>query len=151
MTLSLREISDRIEINDLLIDYCSAIDAHQWDALDGVFTADASIDYTALGGIKGNFAQIKEYLARVLPFFPATQHLIANSRLWVDGDTARGRTMCHNPMVMPLKAGGSQVAFYGLWYVDQFVRTASGWRISERVEELGYVFNVPPEFQNFTS
>ncbi len=151
MTLSLQEMSDRIEINDLLIDYCSAIDAHQWDALDGVFTADASIDYTALGGIKGNFAQIKEYLARVLPFFPATQHLIANSRLWVDGDTARGRTMCHNPMVMPLKAGGSQVAFYGLWYVDQFVRTASGWRISERVEELGYLFNVPPEFQNFAS
>ena len=32
--------------------------------------------------------------------------------------------MCHNPMVMPLKADGSQVAFYGLWYVDQFVRTA---------------------------
>ncbi len=151
MTISIQEISDRIEINNLLIDYCSAIDSHDWNALDGIFLPEAFIDYTALGGIKGDFAAIKEYLSRVLPFFPSTQHLIANSRLWIDGDTARGRTMCHNPMEMPLKAGGSQVAFYGLWYVDELVRTANGWRISKRVEEPGYIYNVPAEFQSFDS
>jgi len=150
MTMSTQEISDRLEINNLLIDYCSAIDSHDWAALDAVFTPDAHIDYTALGGIKGNLVEIKAYLAKVLPFFPSTQHLIANSRLWLDGDTARARTMCHNPMEMPLKAGGTQVAFYGLWYVDKLVRTPQGWRIRERVEERGYAFNVPTEFLPFS-
>jgi hypothetical protein len=149
MPMTIQEISDRLEINNLLIDYCTAIDSHDFAALDRVFTDDAFIDYTALGGIKGNLTEIKEYLARVLPHFPATQHLIANSRVWLEGDSARARTMCHNPMEMPLEAGGTQVAFYGLWYVDRLVRTADGWRIRERVEERGYAFNVPAEFRAF--
>ena len=151
MSMSIQEISDRLEINNLLIDYCTAIDSHDWAALDQVFTPDARIDYTELGGIKGNLPEIKAYLAKVLPFFPATQHLIANSRVWLDGDSARARTMCHNPMEMPLRDGGTQMAFYGLWYVDQLVRTTAGWRIRERVEERGYAFNVPAEFRPFAA
>ena len=85
----------------------------------------------------------------MLPFFPASQHLIANSRVWLDGDSARARTMCHNPMVVPLPDDSTQVAFYGLWYVDRLVRTPQGWRIRERVEERGYDFNVPKEFKAF--
>lgn len=151
MPMSLQEISDRMEINNLLIDYCNAIDSGDFDALDGVFTPDALIDYSALGGPKGPFPEIKAYLSRVLPAFPARQHMIANSRIWLDGDTGRGRTMCHNPMEMPLVGGGTQVAFYGLWYLDRLVRTPSGWRIRERVEEKGYVFNVPADFRAFDS
>jgi hypothetical protein len=30
-----------------------------------------------------------------------------------------------------------------LWYIDKFVRTPKGWRISERVEEGCYAHNVP--------
>jgi hypothetical protein len=29
----------------------------------------------------------------------------------------------------------------GLWYLDRLVRTAAGWRFSERVEELSYFHN----------
>ncbi|HND14038.1 MAG TPA: nuclear transport factor 2 family protein [Pseudomonadales bacterium] len=146
MTMDIREISDRLEINNLLIDYCSAVDAKDFDQFDHLFTADALIVYTALGGARGSVAEIKDYLKRVMPYFPATQHMIANSRVWVDGDTAHARTMCHNPMEIPLPAGGTQIAFYGLWYVDRLVRTAQGWRIAERVEERGYAYNVPAHF-----
>ncbi len=147
MALSVQEISDRIEINDLLIDYCSAVDSKDIEAFDRIFTADALIDYTELGGIRGNLGEIKDYLKKVLPFFKAAQHMIANSRVWLDGDTARARTMLHNPMEIPLKDGTHQVAFYGLWYNDRLVRTADGWRICERIEEYGYDFNVPHEFK----
>ena len=151
MTMTLQEIADRMEINNLLIDYCTAVDARDFDAFDAIFTSDAFIDYTALGGPSGTRAEIKEYLGRVMPNFPASQHLIANSRVWIDGDTARARTMCHNPMVVPLPDEGTQVAFYGLWYVDQLLRTAEGWRIRERVEERSYDFNVPTRFKSFSS
>jgi hypothetical protein len=34
--------------------------------------------------------------------------------------------------------------FVGVWYHDKLVRTAAGWRIKERVEELCYFHNEPP-------
>jgi SnoaL-like domain len=42
--LSLEEISDRLEIQQLLVDYSSAIDQRRFDDLDRVFTPDAYID-----------------------------------------------------------------------------------------------------------
>ncbi len=53
MTMSLQEISDRLEIQELLVDYTQAIDRRQWDGLDDVFTADAFIDYSETGGSVG--------------------------------------------------------------------------------------------------
>jgi hypothetical protein len=42
--LSLAEISDRLEIQQLLVDYSTAIDKRRFDDLDKVFTPDAYID-----------------------------------------------------------------------------------------------------------
>ena len=50
--LSQAEISDRLEIQQLLVDYSTAIDLRRFDDLDAVFTPDAYIDYTALGASK---------------------------------------------------------------------------------------------------
>ncbi len=135
MTLSLQEVSDRLEIQDLLVDYSHAIDTRDWDALDDVFTPDAFIDYSAFGGSTGDLATTKEFLASALAGFPGFQHMVATSKVTVDGDTALGRTICHNPMVM---ADGN-VFWCGLWYVDDFVRTPDGWRIRRRVEEKSYM------------
>ena len=52
-TMTLEEISDRIEINDLLVRYTVAIDEKDWELLDTVYTPDAKVDYTSSGGIKG--------------------------------------------------------------------------------------------------
>ena len=46
MTFSLQDLSDRQEIQELLAAYSYAIDFRDWDALDDVFTEDATIDYT---------------------------------------------------------------------------------------------------------
>src|SRR5215470_11769043 len=125
--LSLQEISDRLEIQQLLIDYSTAIDKRQFDDLDRVFTPDAYIDYRAMGGIDGRFPDVKAWLAQVLPNFPAYAHMLGNFDVRIDGDTASSRTICFNPMV----PGGDQkqVLFCGLWYDDEFVRTPDGWRI----------------------
>jgi len=44
--LDQQEISDRLEIQNLLVSYCDAIDGRNWDVLDNIFTPDAVIDYT---------------------------------------------------------------------------------------------------------
>ena len=140
--LSLAEISDRLEIQQLLTDYSTAIDQRRFDDLDRIFTPDAYIDYRAMGGIDGPYPQVKAWLAEVLPNFPAYYHLIGNFDIRLAGDTATGRTMCFNPMQLSAGSGapgsqgspGSQILFCALWYDDEFVRTAHGWRLTRRVE-----------------
>jgi 3-phenylpropionate/cinnamic acid dioxygenase small subunit len=143
MTMSLQEISDRMEIQDLLVAYSYAIDSRDWDALDDVFTADAHIDYTAFGGSAGNLAETKAFLAEAMPMFRSFQHMVSTSKIDIDGDTAHVKTICHNPMVMNLGDDAVQVFYCGLWYVDEMVRTADGWRIKHRSEEKSYVHNMP--------
>jgi SnoaL-like domain len=141
--MTLGEISDRLEIQQLMVIYSNAIDAGDFDRLDAVFTADAYIDYRAMGGIDGRYPEVKAWLGPALKYFPRYYHLVANTEIVLAGDAATSRTACFNPMEVPLPEGGHQVMFLGLWYLDKLTRTPEGWRISERVEEACYQHNVP--------
>jgi len=139
VTLSLEEVSDRLEIHDLIARYSYALDSRDYDALDDLFTPDAVLDYTATGAIKGSLAEMKEFVANAFTMFDGTQHLTTQTMLTFadDGNTAYGKSTCHNPMVF----GGDlkpKMMIVGLWYVDTFVRTPDGWKFKERVEELLY-------------
>ncbi|QUR66918.1 nuclear transport factor 2 family protein [Mycobacterium spongiae] len=132
--LSLAEISDRLEIQQLLVDYSTAIDSRRFDDLDRVFTPDAYIDYRALGGIDGRYPDVKQWLSQVLPNFPMYAHMLGNFSIRIDGDTASSRVICFNPMVLASESEKEQVLFCALWYDDEFVRTPQGWRMARRVE-----------------
>lgn len=141
--LSLQDLSDRVELEQLSVRYANAIDSGNWDELDQVFAPDAYIDYRKLGGIDGRYPLIKKWLGEVLPKFPNYCHLVGNIAVTVRGDTATGRTLCINPMETKLPSGGSQVMWLGLWYADKYIRTPQGWRFTERVEEGCFQHNVP--------
>ncbi|UXA19751.1 nuclear transport factor 2 family protein [Mycobacterium sp. SMC-4] len=133
--MTLGEISDRLEIQQLLVDYSTAIDQRRFDDLDAVFTSDAYIDYRVSGGIDGRFGEVKAWLKEVLPNFPAYYHMLGNIDVRLNGDQATSRAICFNPMVLGGAAEQPQIYFVGIWYVDEFVRTEQGWRMSRRVEE----------------
>lgn len=140
--MTLQQLSDRLEIQDLLVEYCHCIDSMNWDGLDDVFTADAVIDYSAMGGSSGGLAHTKEFLATAMPNFAGFQHMISTSKIELaaggDPDRATGKTICHNPMIANGPDGQPQVMHCGFWYVDELVRTPRGWRISSRREERSY-------------
>lgn len=136
--LTPQQVSDRFEIQDLIARYTSALDRRAWDDLDPLFSADAYLDYTQTGGIAGTLPEHKAYNAQVLPSFQGTQHLMGLPVIVVSGDTATARTSCFNPMVVD----DQHVFFVGLWYHDELVRTADGWRFARRVEEKSYFHNV---------
>ncbi len=143
--LSMQEISDRFEIQDLLHCYAEIIDSKEFDRLrDEVFCADAFIDYSVFGGSKGNLETTIEFLHNAMKLFPNTQHLNANIQIRLDGDRATGRVMCLNPQEIQLPDRENHIFFCGLWYVDEYRRTEQGWRIAKRVEEKSFVFNSPP-------
>ncbi len=134
--LSLGEISDRLEIQQLLVDYSTAIDQRRFDDLDKVFIPDAYIDYRAMGGIDGKFPKVKAWLAEVLPAFANYAHMLGLPSIHLTGDSATARTFCFNPMVFGAAEPTTKPAtmLLGLWYDDEFIRTTDGWRMSRRAE-----------------
>jgi len=147
--LSLQEISDKLEIQQLMVDYSEALDTLQIDKMDNVFTPDAYIDYRAMGGIDGRYPEIKAWLAEIMPPFPNYYHMLGNPNVTISGDTATSRTICFNPMVIEAAEGQDKtdVFFCGLWYVDKHVRTGLGWRMVERIEESCFLHNAPPHIR----
>ncbi|MEE3849018.1 nuclear transport factor 2 family protein [Gordonia sp. LSe1-13] len=129
--LTIEEISARLEIEQVITDYCTAVDSARFDDLDSVFATDAVIDYTAMGGITGDVGAVKDWLSQVLPAFSAYCHLVGNHDIRVDGDTATTRTLCLNPMQVP----DDSTFLLGLWYADEWRLTDAGWRITRRTLE----------------
>jgi 3-phenylpropionate/cinnamic acid dioxygenase small subunit len=136
--LSSQELSDRFEIQDLIARYSQLLDLQRWDDMDALFTEDCVLDYTGTGAIRGTWPEHKAYDIAVLPSFKGTQHVMGLPTIVVDGDTATARTVCFNPMVV----NDQKVFFCGLWYDDRLVRTQTGWRFAERVEQLSYFHNL---------
>ncbi len=143
--LSIEEISNRLEIQDLLTRYTVAIDTKDWKLLDSCFTPDAQLDYKSSGGISGPYPEVRAWLEKALAPFTVTQHLISNTTLTFDGDTARARTYVINPMGLPKPDGGLQIFTVGGYYNDRLVNTEDGWRIAERYEETAFFDGELPE------
>ena len=136
--MDLPEISDRMEIADVVTRYTRAIDTGDWDRLDTVFTPDAQIDYTESGGIAGGFAEVKPWLAEMLPaFFPKRMHTIGQLDIvFIDDDPDRADVVAYfdNPMPMDDGRGGTKIVELGGLYHHEMVRTPDGWR-SQRLHE----------------
>jgi hypothetical protein len=129
-------VSDRLEIDDLLTRYATAVDSRDWTLLDTVFTDDAHLDYRSAGGIRGPYGEVRDWLASVLPIFTWTQHLVVNRA--VDfrpgGGTATAVSVFHNPNELRVE-GEPWLFTVGGRYLDRLARRAEGWRITTRVEE----------------
>ena len=136
--MDLQEISDRLEIEGVIVRYTRAIDTGDWDALDTVFTPDAEIDYTESGGVADTYGTVKPWLAEVLPaFFPKRMHSLAQVDIRFEGgDEALATAYFHNPMPMDDGAGGTKVVEFGGLYHHTMVRTPDGWRSRRLHEEI---------------
>ena len=133
-----QEVADRVEILDLIARYSTVVDRGAWAEMEALFTPDAVLDFTATGGISGSVADHQEFNAKVLSGFASTQHVMGLPTVVVDGDTATSRSICFNPMVV----NDAHVFFVGLWYDDELVRTADGWRFSSRVQSKSFFHNL---------
>lgn len=136
--MDVQQISDRLEIEEVLIRYTRAIDTGDWDALDTVFTPDAAIDYTQTGGIAGGYPTVKAWLAENLPLFPRRMHTLGQVEIRTapDADEADVAAYFTNPMVLVQPDGSELLWEFGGIYHHRMVRTPEGWRSRELLEEL---------------
>jgi ketosteroid isomerase-like protein len=125
-----QNFADHLEIQQVINLYASAIDKHQWSALDGVFTDDAVANFIGIGVFEGRQA-IADLIASVLTQCSATQHLLGNINIVVSGDTATAT--CYLS-ALHVGLGDYAAETLTVWgeYSDELVRTANGWRIAHR-------------------
>ncbi|HTZ69147.1 MAG TPA: nuclear transport factor 2 family protein [Acetobacteraceae bacterium] len=126
--MSHAEITNIIQLINL---YGLAMDTQRWDLFDRIFTADVEADYgrTAhwhdLATFKADFAAFHAPL-------DATQHVMSNHLVHVDGDTAQAFT--YGSWRLLRKAVDGNPLWDGTgWYDDALVRGAAGWRIRHRI------------------
>ncbi len=135
--MTLGDLSDCRAIEAVYVRYCEIVDAKQFDAMDEVFAADATGDYTqALGPgvISPDRASLIASMHCNLgtgSLCGATHHNVGNFRITLAGDTAQARVNYH---AVHQGAGRLQGALYTMWghYDDDLVRTPAGWRVAAR-------------------
>ena len=126
--MDLQELSDRQEIVDVITRYTRAVDTRSWDDLATVFTDDAVLDYSPVGGPVGPPAEVVPWLAHALAGFDRHQHLIGQVSIALGGDTARATAYFTNPMVALAPDGTETLWEVGGYYHHDLVRTPDGWR-----------------------
>ena len=150
-TLSLEEISDRMFIEDLVIEEAAAIDERDWDRWEAAYVPDAKIDWSGNGGAKGDPKAVRAWASSVLSEenfpYPQYQHYCTNFRIRVNGDAATCRHLQIIPISVVSPGGGRQIAFSGIWFDDELVRTAEGWKIGARKETRAWQHNFPATFE----
>ena len=93
-TLSLQEISDRLQIQDALLAYSTALDVpgRRWDQWYRCFTEDAVCEFPGIGAKSP--AELQELFAQNDATRLSTQHLLLNIVIGLDGDEATARSEC---------------------------------------------------------
>ena len=146
--------SDFLEIQQVLYAYARAIDQKDWKALERVFTPDARIHYALERGAELRFPELGPWLARSMVIFKATQHVISNPLVEVNGDTASSTAYLIASHVQVRQDGSESVTREGGRYTDTWLRRPEGWRIATRRLERIWVdgsYGVPPEVRLFPS
>jgi hypothetical protein len=133
MTLSIQEISDRLEITDAIVRYSHGLDRRLWEEWDRAFTNDAIIDFTAFGLFSGPTHEFRKLFTGNDASRISGQHLVSNLLISLDGDRATAYAEFSLVTLSKVDSPGkARRARAGGWYEDELVRTPDGWRIRVR-------------------
>lgn len=129
-------MAHREDIIELLNLYGFAMDTQRWDLFDRIFTPDCDADYGETSHWS-DLAQFKSDFGSFHELFDATQHVMTNHLVQIDGDRASSHT--YGMWRLIRHAAGDPPVWDGTgYYDDQLVRTDDGWRIAKRVARVVY-------------
>ncbi|MFB8008456.1 nuclear transport factor 2 family protein [Nocardia sp. NPDC056000] len=124
---------DRADVIDAATTMMWRIDTRDWDAFPAVFADSVRLDYTAIwGGDPAHVtpAQIHADWSRLLGAFDATQHLLANHLVQIDGDTAVLTAVFQAIHLLANPFGSPRWTLGGTYRIG-LLRTADRWLIND--------------------
>ncbi len=127
----LQYLLDRAAISDVQLRYATGVDTRDWALYRSCFTDEVEIDFTSAFG--GDPRRVKadrwvEAVRRTISGLKATQHMITNHVITIDGDEATCVAYVQARHHLPNDAGGSDQTMFG-YYTNRFVRKPDGWKI----------------------
>jgi hypothetical protein len=134
---TLQALADRLAINDVLVNYCRALDRLDADLLASVFHTDAELDYgQAL--YRGPVGPFLPFALEFQGAMQTTQHRLTNVLIQLDGALARVESYV-DAYHISLRDGERVELVIGARYLDRFSRNDDGnWRIQQRTEVIDW-------------
>lgn len=126
---------DKAAIIEVLNLYAFALDAHQWDLFDRIFTDDIVMDLGPAAVAWANLAEFKQGFKNFHDTLDNHQHTMMGHLVHVDGDTAYAFSYGNWLLMRDAAEGGPAWMGTG-WYDDELVRVDGGWKIRKRVCRL---------------
>ena len=126
---------DRTAIIDVLNLYAFALDSHQFDLFDLVFTEDVRAEFGPAGAVWQDLVNLKRTFAEFHKTLDNHQHQMMGHVVHVDGNKANAFCYGNWLLVREGTEGGSSWLGSG-WYDDELVLTDRGWRIRDRIVKL---------------
>ncbi len=134
---TVEELQDRAAIADLYDRQLAAAEAWDLESYDTTFTHDAEIDMSDFGQGVLRYPAYRAWLASLRTVMVEAQRLTGGLRLALDGDT--GTTRVPVACFVTMDFGGDRsLISTGIFYNDTLRRTADGWRIAARYEQLNW-------------
>ncbi|KAF5268335.1 hypothetical protein FOXYS1_767 [Fusarium oxysporum] len=133
MTLSIEEISDRLEIQDIYTRYVHAADDRE--SLDDIFLPNTTFDWTSAGGGKMTYEEAKAGPVFTGKLIPWSFHIYTNARInfLEDRQKAVVKVKAVNPSGLENTRGEPLMFQTHGTYTDQLEKTVDGWRITHRI------------------
>lgn len=125
-----RAVRDHQEIVAVCVRYATALDRRDWGLLRTCFAPDVVAAYQGIGTLEG-YQAVEDVCRRALEPLAASQHLLGNHDVTVDGDVAHCSTYFQAQHVRPGTEGGDLYVVAGT-YTDRMTRGDAGWRIAHR-------------------
>lgn len=126
---------DKAAVIEVMNLYGLALDAHQWDLFDRVFTEDVHAEFGPAGAGWTGLAEFKRSFAEFHLQLDSHQHTMMGHLVHIEGDKAYAFSYGNWLLVRDKAEGGPSWQGTG-WYDDELVRTADGWRVKHRVCRL---------------
>lgn len=133
---------DKLNIAEVVLRYCRGVDRLDLELVRSCYH-DSGIDHHT--GFDGDADSYVAWLAKGLPRFSGTMHLVANQLIEVAGDRARSETY-GNAHHWGEPASDPTLNFVsGFRYVDDMERRGGEWKIAERWAVREWTRSIPPD------
>jgi ketosteroid isomerase-like protein len=138
----IRQLEDRAQISERVIQYAKAVDRRDWEMLADCFTDPVHADYSENGMPAADFARddLVGIVRDAVSGFTATQHLSPNHVIEFDQDDP-DRAICSSSMYAQHYVEGSERNEFILLrgsYTNHLVRTTDGWRIERLIQHISW-------------
>jgi hypothetical protein len=140
----LQEMLDHFEIRRTLSEYCHGLDRMDEVRVAGVYAKDSLDTHGPFNCTGQEFAvQVLQVMKGGASF--ADAHLLGQSLIKVDGDTAGADTYFLSTCVRHEDAAPDSLLLLGGRYADTFVREDGRWKIKSRVCVRDWAITLPVE------